>query len=85
MAGYAFHKNSWENYEKMQFEGYGEYDIPEILPTDFMPEELIKFNYRGKSIDKAKAALHFLCMITCLCRSGTSPKDILKILRNMAQ
>lgn len=59
MAHYAFHKNSWENYEKMQFQGVGEYDIPEIFPTDYVPEQLMKFNYRGKVVDKSKSALHF--------------------------
>lgn len=56
---YAFRKNCWENYEKMQFEGVGKYGIPELKPTDFVPEELIKFNYRGNAKDKSKAALHF--------------------------
>lgn len=56
---YQFHYNSWENYEKAQYEGVGKYDVPELEPVDFIPEELVKYNYRGKVRDKSKAAVHF--------------------------
>lgn len=54
-----FAANSWDNYEKAQYLGVGKYDIPEMQATDYVPSNLIKFNYRGNAANKESTAIHF--------------------------
>lgn len=51
---YAFTRNCFENYEKMQFEGTGKYEVPSIAPTHIEKEEidLIRFDFARKLDEK---------------------------------
>ena len=51
---YAFTRNCFENYEKMQFEGTGKYEVPSIKPTNIEKEEidLIRFDFARKLDEK---------------------------------
>lgn len=42
---------NWENANKMVFEGYGEYEIPEIAPVYDVPDSWISFNYARTAKD----------------------------------
>lgn len=61
MAGkYALNRNCWENYEKAQYSGVGEFDIPQLKGSNITNiPELIGFNYVTSCKDPENKAVHF--------------------------
>ena len=61
MAGkYALKRNSWENYEKAQYSGVGEFDIPQLKGSNITNiPELIGFNYATSCKAPENKAVHF--------------------------
>lgn len=52
-------QRNYENVQRMLFNGVGQYDIPEIEPTQFDNAEFIEFNYAKNAKEPANKAVHF--------------------------
>lgn len=52
-------KKNYENLQRMIFAGNGEYQIPEIQPTQYKKCEFIPFNYAKGCKDKEGKGVHF--------------------------
>lgn len=52
-------QRNYENVQRMLFDGVGQYDIPEIEPTQFDNAEFIGFNYAKSAKNCEDKAVHF--------------------------
>ena len=52
-------RNAYENLNKMMFPGVGEYQTPEIIPTQYKPQNFIGFNFAKTCKEPAKSCVHF--------------------------
>ena len=52
-------QRNYENVQRMLFDGIGEYDIPQIEPTQFNNAEFIGFNYARNAKEPENKAVHF--------------------------
>ena len=52
-------RNAYENLNREMFPGAGEYDIPQIQPTHYVPDQLIGFNYVKTCRTPERFGVHF--------------------------
>lgn len=52
-------ERTFENQQKMIFDGMGEFQIPEIEPTHFEPCDFISFNYAKSCKERQNKGCHF--------------------------
>lgn len=53
------HQRNYENIQKARYDGVGEYQIPQIIPTQYDACEIIGFNYASSSTDRENKGIHF--------------------------
>ncbi len=59
---YICTRHSYDNCERMMFDGVGKYNIPAIRPVnniDMTDMEYVGFNYAKKHKDRTNSLLHF--------------------------
>lgn len=71
---------SYENQQKMIFDGTGEYGIPEIEPTTYNPCDFISFNYAKTCKQPEKKGVHFFLDDYQFNRLWNNPDTYIKML-----
>ena len=74
----------WRNYEnaqRMLFDGIGQYEIPEIEPTQFENAEFIGFNYAKSAKNPESKAVHFFLDDYQFTRVWTDPDRYIPMLQ----
>ena len=75
----------YENIERMNFEGAGEYGIPTIEPVNLSGDtEFIPFNYAASCKRRTGKSVHFLWMIINSCDCGMIRIGIYRCFHNFS-
>lgn len=74
-------QRNYENAQRMLFDGVGQYDIPEIEPTQFDNAEFIGFNYARNAKESENKAVHFFLDDYQFIRVWTDPDRYVPILQ----
>lgn len=74
-------QRNYENIQRMLFDGVGQYDIPEIEPTQFDNAEFIGFNYAKSTKEPENKAVHFFLDDYQFTRVWTDPDRYIPILQ----
>lgn len=74
-------QRNYENVQRMLFDGTGEYDIPEIEPTQFDNAEFIGFNYAKSTKNPESKAVHFFLDDYQFTRVWTDPDRYIPMLQ----
>lgn len=74
-------QRNYENAQRMLFEGAGQYDIPEIEPTQFDNAEFIGFNYAKSAKNPESKAVHFFLDDYQFTRVWTDPDRYIPMLQ----
>lgn len=76
---------SYENQQKMIFDGAGKYGIPEIEPTTYNPCDFISFNYAKTCKQPEKKGVHFFLDDYQFNRVWNNPDALLRHTGNAYQ
>ena len=74
-------QRNYENVQRMLFDGIGEYDIPQIEPTQFNNAEFIGFNYARNAKEPENKAVHFFLDDHQFTRVWTEPDRYIPMLQ----
>lgn len=74
-------QRNYENVQRMLFDGIGEYDIPQIEPTQFNNAEFIGFNYARNAKEPENKAVHFFLDDYQFTRVWTEPDRYIPMLQ----
>ena len=74
-------QRNYENAQKMIFDGIGQYEIPEIEPTQFENAEFIGFNYAKSAKNPESKAVHFFLDDYQFTRVWTDPDRYIPVLQ----
>lgn len=74
-------QRNYENAQRMLFEGVGQYDIPEIEPTQFDNAEFVGFNYARSAKVPENKAVHFFLDDYQFTRVWTDPDRYIPMLQ----
>ena len=74
-------QRNYENAQRMLFEGAGQYDIPEIEPTQFDNADFIGFNYAKSAKNCKDKAVHFFLDDYQFARVWTDPDRYIPMLQ----
>ena len=74
-------QRNYENAQRMLFEGAGQYDIPEIEPTQFDNADFIGFNYAKSAKNCKDKAVHFFLDDYQFARVWTDPDRYIPVLQ----
>lgn len=74
-------QRNYENAQRMLFDGIGQYEIPEIEPTQFENAEFIGFNYAKSAKNPESKAVHFFLDDYQFTRVWTDPDRYIPMLQ----
>ncbi len=74
-------QRNYENAQRMLFDGIGQYEIPEIEPTQFENAEFIGFNYAKSAKNPESKAVHFFLDDYQFTRVWTDPDRYISMLQ----
>lgn len=74
-------QRNYENVQRMLFDGVGQYDVPEIGPTQFDNAEFIGFNYAKSTKKSENKAVHFFLDDYQFTRVWTDPDRYVPMLQ----
>ena len=52
-------QRNYENVQRAIYDGIGEYQVPQIVPTQYEGCDWIGYNYDGTAKDREKKVVHF--------------------------
>ena len=74
-------QRNYENAQRILFDGIGQYEIPEIEPTQFENAEFIGFNYAKSAKNPESKAVHFFLDDYQFTRVWTDPDRYISMLQ----
>ena len=77
-------QRNYENVQRAIYDGIGEYQIPQIEPTQYEGCDWIGYNYAGTSKDREKKGVHFFLDDYQFLRLWTDPDRYISTLQQFA-